>query len=83
MACPRVTLSPSLTLSWTIVPPMRPRAGTTLMLSTVANTAFSSATVRGATVSVSAQASGALIMIVAAKAAINVIPRIVCTRSPI
>jgi hypothetical protein len=61
---------------------MRPRADTTLMLSTVANTAFSSATVRGATVSGSAQASGALI-IVAAKAAIKVIPRIICTRSPI
>ena len=35
------------------MPPMRPRAGTTLMLSTVANTAFSSATGRRATVRVS------------------------------
>ena len=41
-----------------MVPPMRPRAGTTLMLSTVANTAFSSATDRGATSSVSARAGG-------------------------
>ena len=40
-----------------MVPPMRPRAGTTLMLSTVANTAFSSATGRAATVSVSARTS--------------------------
>ena len=54
---------------------MRPRAGTTLMLSTVANTAFASATDRGATVSVSAQANGAPTMS-AAKAAIAVNPRI-------
>ncbi len=39
-----------------MMPPMRPRAGTTLMLSTVANTAFSSATGRKATVRVSAPA---------------------------
>ncbi len=39
-----------------MVPPIRPRAGTTLMLSTVANTAFSSATAREATVRVSALA---------------------------
>ena len=38
---------------------MRPRAGTTLMLSTVANTAFSSATGREATVRVSAPAEAA------------------------
>ena len=42
-----------------MVPPMRPRAGTTLMLSTVANTAFSSATGRAATESVSATAGAA------------------------
>ena len=41
-----------------MVPPMRPRAGTTLMLSTVANTAFSSATDRGATSSGCARADG-------------------------
>jgi hypothetical protein len=43
-----------------MVPPMRPRAGTTLTLSTVANTAFSSATVLGATVIVSAPANDVL-----------------------
>ncbi|OIQ70198.1 hypothetical protein GALL_481890 [mine drainage metagenome] len=42
-----------------MMPPMRPRAGTTLMLSTVANTAFSSATVREATVRISAPAGAA------------------------
>ncbi len=57
------------------MPPMRPRAGTTLMLSTVANTAFSSATDRGATVSVWAQTTG-MLTISAAKAAIAVNPRI-------
>ena len=39
-----------------MVPPMRPRAGTTLTLSTVAKTAFSSATDREATVRISARA---------------------------
>ena len=47
--CPCLTASPSLTESATTVPPMRARAGTTLALSTVANTAFSSATAFGAT----------------------------------
>ena len=41
--------SPSLTVSSATVPPMRARAGTTRGLSTVANTAFSSETVRGRT----------------------------------
>ena len=39
---------------------MRPRAGTTLMLSTVANTAFSSATGRRATIRVCAPAAWTL-----------------------
>src|SRR5664279_4985130 len=43
-----------------MVPPMRPRAGTTLMLSTVANTAFSSATLFAATVIVPALANEVL-----------------------
>src|SRR5450759_753423 len=51
--CPCLTPSPSFTASSTTVPPLRAGAGTKLALSTVANTAFSSATVFGATTKVS------------------------------
>ena len=58
------------------MPPIRPRAGTTLMLSTVANTAFSSATGRRLAVSVSARANGALTAN-AARTTVTLNPRIV------
>ncbi len=55
---PASTLSPSLTVSWATVPPVRTLAGTGLGASTVANTAFSSAMLAAATTYVSAATAG-------------------------